>query len=125
MLVLSIDTLEKLVSRYIDLMEIYDDFEHYIKKQGLPYLDYKIYRSPLFSISPIRKFRQGVRRIIRILKAYKADAPVDASNQSIIEDKMSPFRVRRRSLYPLSAAKVTGRKGIRSGIDKVNNLFRF
>jgi CRP-like cAMP-binding protein len=98
-LVLRYETLEKYIHKYRELRKIADDYETYILTEGLPYLDYKLYRSTVFKIKPLRKLQQGVRRIMRILQSYKLNQAASAaehaianaeSNISLKEDERKP-----------------------------------
>lgn len=100
MLVLTHDVLEKYIQKHPTLMNVIKDYEKYIIENGLPYLDYKLYRSNLFYISPIRKFQQGVRRIMRIMQSYKSDASLNVTQQSIVQEKMTRFQRRRNTIHP-------------------------
>lgn len=48
--------------------------EEYIVDNDLPYCDYKLYRGDTRQISPLQKFKNGIRRIMRIVSTYKASA---------------------------------------------------
>ena len=48
--------------------------EEYIIKNDLPYWDYRFYRGDICKIPPIEKFRKGVRRIMGIVRTYRASA---------------------------------------------------
>lgn len=50
------------------------DCEEYIVKNDLPYWDYKFFRGDSREITPIQKFKNGIRRIMRIVSTYKASA---------------------------------------------------
>ena len=47
------------------------EYEDYIEANGLPYCDYRVFRSQHLKLRPIKKFQYGVRRIISILGSYK------------------------------------------------------
>jgi len=49
------------------------EYEEYIEENGLPYCDYKLHRGKDWDITPIEKFQNGINRIIRISKSYKAN----------------------------------------------------
>ena len=42
------------------------EYEDYIANEGIPYWDYKIYRTGHNRMKPINRFRFGVKRIMRI-----------------------------------------------------------
>ena len=48
--------------------------ENYIVDNGLPYCDYKIYRTKSSNDTPISKFRTGIRRFISIVRTFKTSA---------------------------------------------------
>lgn len=50
------------------------DYENYCDENGLPYCDYKLHRNRNLDMSPLEKFRAGIRRIMRIVKSYKSSA---------------------------------------------------
>ncbi|CAI2372401.1 unnamed protein product [Moneuplotes crassus] len=49
---------------------IEDTFD-YIKENGLPFLDYRMYRTKKMSTTPKQKFKNGISRILKIVKSYK------------------------------------------------------
>ena len=51
--------------------------ENYIIENGLPYCDYKMYRTKLYKSSPHSKFKSGIRRIISIVRTFKSSALQD------------------------------------------------
>ena len=50
------------------------EYENYIERNGLPYCDYKLHRTRALDVEPIVKFKNGVKRILRIVKSYKSSA---------------------------------------------------
>ena len=73
-----------------DLMVKMDEYEKYISKNGLPYWDYRLHRTKLNEERPIVKFRNGVKRIMRILKSYKSSAFTDILKK--IQEQMEEER---------------------------------
>ena len=63
--------------KHEDLDKIMNEYETYLDQNGLPYLDYKLYRTKHLNMIPKEKFQYGVKRIIRILKSYKSTAFAD------------------------------------------------
>ena len=59
--------LEEFRERFDELNFKISEYENYIDREGLPYCDYKLYRAGIHSMSPIKKFQLGIRRIIRIV----------------------------------------------------------
>ena len=68
---LSHNAIEELRERYQDLDFIISEYEQYIDEEGLPYCDFKLYRSGLSQMEPLKKFQWGIRRIIRIVVRIK------------------------------------------------------
>lgn len=62
---------------YDELDEKLDEYEQYIEDNGLPYCDYKLHRGSNVEEKPIEKFQNGIHRIIRIVKSYKANKFTD------------------------------------------------
>lgn len=63
--------------KYNDLDKRMSEYELYIEQNGLPFCDYKLYRTKNNDIKPIEKFKNGVKRIMRILNSYKTSAFTD------------------------------------------------
>ena len=63
--------IESLRKEYEEINSTILYYEDYIQSNGLPFLDYKMYRSKLYNIKPIQKFQNGIRRISRIIKSYQ------------------------------------------------------
>jgi CRP-like cAMP-binding protein len=70
-ILISKDLIDNLRTQFDDLDKTINEYETYIQENGLPYLDYKIYRSKFYRFSPLLKFQNGIRRIIRIVHSYK------------------------------------------------------
>ena len=70
-IIISRDLLDNMRTQYDDLDKNLKEYEDYIADNGLPYLDYKIYRSKFFKLPPLLKFQNGIRRISRIVQSYK------------------------------------------------------
>ena len=78
-------TLLKLTSKQlVDLRGDFDKLddeinkcENYVVDNGLPYCDYKMYRTKLYKSTPITKFRAGIRRIVNIVRTFKSSAIQD------------------------------------------------
>lgn len=79
-LTLKYEVLEKFREKFDSLDKKLIEYEKYIEENGLPYCDYKLYRSPEDMATPIQKFQQGIKRIIRIVKAYKTNKITDLLN---------------------------------------------
>lgn len=71
-LTLDTNVLENMRLDYDELDDNMNEYEDYIQQNGLPYWDYKFHRGKDWDISPIEKFQNGINRIIRIVKSYKA-----------------------------------------------------
>ena len=69
--------LETMRIEYDELDDSIEEYEKYIGENGLPYCDYKFHRGKEWNISPIEKFQNGINRIIRIIKSYKANTFTD------------------------------------------------
>lgn len=63
--------------------------ENYILENGLPYCDYKMYRTKLYKSTPYSKFRSGIRRIVHIVRTFKSSALQDLLEKvlNFIKDK--------------------------------------
>lgn len=115
-LALTFGVLEKYIQNHDVLMSIIKDYETYIDENGLPYLDYKLYRSQLHNITPLRKLQQGVRRIMRIMLSYQMETKtVDISKESIIQEKMARFQRRRNTLHANALRKISERRAPSDG----------
>lgn len=67
-------TIAKLLAvreKFSDLDAKMAEYEKYVEENGLPYWDYRIFRSSHLKLKPIQKFQYGVRRIVSILASYK------------------------------------------------------
>ncbi|CAI2363764.1 unnamed protein product [Moneuplotes crassus] len=73
LLTLSDSSLEDLREKFEDLNLIMSEYEQYIEEEGLPYCDYKFYRSGHSQMTPLKKFQLGIKRIMRIVKSYKSN----------------------------------------------------
>ena len=71
-LTLDNSVLDQMRGEYEELDDNLFEYEEYINENGLPYWDYKLQRGKDWNISPIEKFQNGINRIIRIVKSYKA-----------------------------------------------------
>ena len=69
---LSNQVIEKMRDRYKELDYIISEYEQYIEEEGLPYCDYKIFRTGINQMTPIKKFQLGIRRIMRIVVCLTA-----------------------------------------------------
>lgn len=69
--------MEVLRDKYEELDKQMMEYEKYIEKNGLPYCDYKLHRNNKNGVKPIVKLRNGIKRIIRIMKSYKSSAFTD------------------------------------------------
>ena len=69
--------MQTLREKHEDLDKIMNEYETYLDQNGLPYLDYELYRTKHLNMMPKEKFQYGVKRIIRILKSYKSTAFAD------------------------------------------------
>lgn len=102
---MSFDDLLEIRQEYDDLDAIVSEYEAYCDEYGLPYCDYKLHRNKSLNMTPIEKFRAGIRRIIRIVKSYKSTALTDLLKQvseKIKENKKNKedqrkLRIRRKS----------------------------
>lgn len=122
-LALTFDVLEKYIQKYDVFRSIIKEYETYIDENGLPYLDYKLYRSQLHNISPLRKFQQGVRRIMRILLSYQKETPfLDTRKEMIIQQKMSRFQRRRNTIHANVIRNMSERKMTTDGNCFLNTL---
>ncbi|CAI2372633.1 unnamed protein product [Moneuplotes crassus] len=105
LLKLRVEDLYDIRQEYDDLDMIISEYEAYCDEYGLPYCDYKLHRNKSLNMTPIEKFRAGIRRIIRIVKSYKSTALTDLLKQvreKIKENKRNKedqrkLRMRRRS----------------------------
>ena len=91
--------MQNLREKFDDLDKVMGEYESYIDDNGLPYCDYKLYRNKHLDMTPIEKFRSGVKRIMRIVKSYKSSAFADLMEkirEKIKQDK-SKKETRRRS----------------------------
>ena len=93
MLKLDFSLLEMMRKRHRALDAKMLDLEAYIENNGLPYCDYKLNRVKGSDIQPIDKFRDGVKRIMRILKSYKSSAFADLLKK--IQEQMNEERKER------------------------------
>ena len=66
--------MQALREKYDDLDNIMGKYETYLDDNGLPYLDYKLYRTKHLNMKPKEKLKYGVKRIVRIVKSYKSTA---------------------------------------------------
>ncbi|CAI2361123.1 unnamed protein product [Moneuplotes crassus] len=73
LLTLSDKSIEELREKYEELNLIISEYEQYIAEEGLPYCDYKFYRSGHSEMTPLKKFQLGIRRIMRIVKSYQSN----------------------------------------------------
>lgn len=71
LLKLPISKLSQLRDIHSSLDAKMSEYEDYIEANGLPYCDYRVFRSQHLKLRPIKKFQYGVRRIISILGSYK------------------------------------------------------
>jgi hypothetical protein len=69
--------LEIMREKYEDLDAKMLEYEKYIEKNGLPYCDYKFHRNKQNDEKPIVKFRNGIKRIMRIQNSYKSSVFTD------------------------------------------------
>lgn len=63
--------------RYDKLDENVEECENYVIENGLPYCDYKMFRTRQYKSTPSSKFQSGVRRIMSIVRTYKPSALQD------------------------------------------------
>lgn len=77
LLKLSFSKLKGLRDKYEDLDKILHEYVNYLDENGLPYCDYKLFRNKKLSMSPLEKFKYGVKRIMRIVKSYRSCAFAD------------------------------------------------
>ena len=71
LLKLPISKLVQLRMKHMELDDKLTEYEEYIDVNGLPYCDYRFFRSHHLSLKPLQKFQCGIRRIISILGSYK------------------------------------------------------
>ena len=76
-LVLEIDTLERLKEKHSELTHYMHQYEDYINTWGLPYCDYSIYRHRKTKVTAMEKFRVGIHRILKIKEATKSDLHIN------------------------------------------------
>lgn len=57
------------------------EYEQYVEENGLPYCDYKLHRGNGNDITGLEKFQNGINRIMRIIKSYKASTFTDLLNK--------------------------------------------
>jgi len=130
-LVLKMSILEKYINNPthggVQGFDLLYPIHKYIQENGMPYLDYKLYRSSLFKVKPVRKLQQGVRRIMRILKSVSKISPqeeVKGVNESQLPNNSVPALQSRRETMNTNlgmAHILTDRhKSIAEGIDSTS-----
>lgn len=61
--------LQELRVGYEKLDIMLSDYEEYLDANGMPYCDYKLYRSSKHKLSPVAKLRNGIKRVISIVRS--------------------------------------------------------
>lgn len=65
--------LEYLKNTYDEINRQVTRYEDYIKENGLPLLDFKMYRTKSMQINVFKKFQLGIKRIVRIQRSKKTN----------------------------------------------------
>lgn len=97
--------LEQMRQEYEELEDNMSEYEQYIEENGLPYCDYKLHRGSEWEITPIEKFQNGINRIIRIVKSYKANTFTDLLKK--VQEKVKNDRNEKNKKWRDKAIKVT------------------
>ena len=106
---LSMSVLAKLRQEHDDLDQCMVFYENYCDENGLPYCDYKLHRNRMLHMSPIEKFRLGIKRIMRIVKSHKSSALTELlqrvaeevkKNKNIKENKRKKRRKKQSEMTP-------------------------
>ena len=87
------------------------EYQRYIRENGLPFLDYKIHRSKSFNIKPKTKFRNGIKRITRIVKSYKIDdlqGLLMAHRRKLQDEKAKAEMIKRDPIRPDKSPALLG-----------------
>lgn len=108
-IIISKDLIDNLRTQFDDLDKTVNEYEKYISENGLPYLDYKIFRSKFYKLPPLLKFQNGIRRIARIVQSYK------------INDLQGFLKAHQKNLQEEKAKAADRRKGL-STLDKSETL---
>lgn len=90
-------------SEYEELDDSIAEYEQYIEENGLPYCDYKLHRGQEWDISPIEKFQNGIHRIIRIVKSYKANTFTDLLKK--VQEKVKQERDQKMKKWRMKTLK--------------------
>lgn len=72
-IIISRGILTSLTKEYDEINHSIRQLEESIKINGLPFLDYRMYRTKTSNMTAKQKFRIGVRRIVKIVRSYKID----------------------------------------------------
>jgi CRP-like cAMP-binding protein len=70
-IVISKELLDELRKQHDEVNALMNEYEDYIQFYGLPYCDYKLHRGKNYAIPPMKKFQNGIRRLIRIVRSQK------------------------------------------------------
>lgn len=109
MLKLPFARLLELREKHDKLDDILCEYEDYLEENGLPYCDYKLHRNNSLVITPLEKFKNGIKRILRIVRSYKSSALTDLlmdvqklvrSKQKIREQKRKDMILKGNNLNP-------------------------
>ncbi|CAI2372437.1 unnamed protein product [Moneuplotes crassus] len=65
--------LESLASKFEEISRSIEEHQEYLKQNGLPFLDYRIYRTKKSNMTAKQKFQNGIKRITKIVRSYKID----------------------------------------------------
>ena len=96
---LTLAELEKARDKFDSMNIALTEYENYIEDNGLPYCDYKMYRTRNTTIKPIQKFQYGIHRIMRIVKSYQSSGITDVLKKvrdQIEKEKHDAERNKRR-----------------------------
>jgi hypothetical protein len=87
--------MQALRDTYEDLDKVMSEYQVYIEDNGLPYCDYKLYRTKHLNMTPLEKFQYGVKRIMRIVRSYKSSTFHDLMEK--VRDKIKGDKDKRES----------------------------
>ena len=96
-------TSEQLINLRADFEQLDENIikcEDYVALNGLPYCDYKMYRTKMFKSSPISKFKVVIKRVINIVRTFKSSALQDLLERvrQLIQEKKERRESRKKSL---------------------------
>ena len=87
-LILTKDIIEKYFKLNQELKILLIEFDKYVSSEGVPFLDYKLFRPQTTDFHVFNKFQSVTKRLIRINKSYKFPTSSNINSREMMAEHM-------------------------------------